>query len=94
MMDKGVCVTDRRMTVPPFVIATEVEDSVVVLNLNTKRYYILNNTAGTIWRGIVDGKTESEIVELMVLEYDATRERISASVARMFTALEKAYLIQ
>ena len=82
------------MTVPRFVIATDVEDSVVVLNLNTKRYYILNSTAGTIWHGIVEGKTESEIVELMVVEYDATREHISASVARMFDALEKAELIQ
>jgi hypothetical protein len=51
-------------------------------------------TAGTIWHGIVEGKTESEIVELMVVEYDATREHISASVARMFDALEKAELIE
>jgi len=94
MMDDNVCVMDRRMTVPRFVIATEVEDSMVVLNLNTKRYYILNSTAGTIWRAIVEGKSECEIIELMVLEYDATREHISASVARMFDALEKAKLIQ
>ena len=93
MMGNGVCVMDRRMTIPRFVIATEVEDSVVVLNLNTKRYYILNSTAGAIWRGIVEGKSESEIVEVMFREYDATRQRISASVARIFDALEKAELI-
>jgi len=93
MMDNGVCVMDRRMTVPRFVIATEVEDSVVVLNLNTKRYYILNSTAGAIWRGIVEGKSESEIVEVMFREYDATRQHIGASVARIFDALEKAELI-
>jgi hypothetical protein len=94
MMDNSVCVMERRMTVPRFVIATDVEDSVVVLNLNTKRYYILNSTAGTIWRGIAQGKSESEVVELMVLEYDATSEQISAAVARTFDALEKAELIQ
>ena len=94
MMGNGVCVMDRRMTIPRFVIATEVEDSVVVLNLNTKRYYILNSTAGAIWRGIVEGKSESEIVEAMFREYDATRQRLSASVARIFDALEKAELIR
>jgi hypothetical protein len=94
MMDNSVCVMERQMTVPRFVIATEVEDSVVVLNLNTKRYYILNSTAGTIWRGIVEAKTESEIVGQMVLEYDATTEQIAAAVARMFDALERAELIQ
>ena len=82
------------MEVPQFVIATNVEDSFVILNLNTKRYYILNSTAGVIWRGISSGKVASEIVELMAIEYDASKERISASVARTFDALKKAQLIQ
>ena len=82
------------MKVPPFVIATNIDDSVIILNLNTKRYYILNSTAGVIWRGIAGGKTASEIVGFMAVEYDAPRERISASVARIFDALKKAQLIQ
>ena len=90
----NTCVMERRMTIPRFVIANDVEDSVVVLNLNTKRYYIFNSTAGTIWHGIVAGKTEAEIVDAMFLEYDASREHISASVARIFGLLEKADLIQ
>ncbi len=90
---EGLTVTDRRMTVPPFVISTELEDSVVVVNLNSKRYYILNSTAGVIWRGISDGRCESEIVEKMLLEYDATKDHIAASVGRLFDALEQAKLI-
>jgi hypothetical protein len=63
------------MRMPPFVIATEIEDSVVVLNLNTKRYYILNSTAGFIWQRIAEGNTESEIIDRMALEYDAGRDQ-------------------
>ncbi len=81
------------MKVSSLVISTELEDSVVVVNLNSKRYYILNSTAGLIWRGITEGKTESEIVERMVLEYDATKDQIAASVGRLFDALERAELI-
>jgi hypothetical protein len=78
---------------PPFVIATEIEDSVVVLNLNTKRYYILNSTAGFIWQRIAEGNTESEIIDRMALEYDAGRDQISVSVGRLFEALHSAELI-
>jgi coenzyme PQQ synthesis protein D (PqqD) len=81
------------MKVPPFVISTELEDSVVVVNLNSKRYYILNSTAGFIWRGIAEGNAESEIVDRMVLEYDATKDQIAGSVGRLLDALERAELI-
>jgi len=81
------------MKISPLIISAELDDSVVVVNLNSKRYYILNSTAGFIWRGIKEGKAESEIVETMVLEYDATKDRIAASVGRLFDALEHAELI-
>jgi hypothetical protein len=86
-------VTDRRLKIPPFVISTELEDSVVVVNLNSKRYYILNDTAGFIWHRITEGKGESEIVERMFLEYDATKDHITVSVEHLFDALERAELI-
>src|SRR6267143_3229506 len=87
---EGLTVTDRRMTVPPFVISTELEDSFVVVNLNTKRYYILNSTAGFIWRGITQGNCESEIIDRMAVEYNATKDQITASVDRLFDELERA----
>ena len=84
---------DRKVKIPSTVISTELEDSVVVVNLNTKRYYILNGTAGFIWRGITQGNCESEIVDRMALEYDATKDQITASVDRLFGELERAELI-
>ena len=69
------------------------DDSVVVVNLTSKRYYILNSTAGFVWRGITEGKAESDIVESMSLEYDATKDQIADSVGRLFDALEHAELI-
>jgi Coenzyme PQQ synthesis protein D (PqqD) len=84
---------DRRATIPPFVISAELEGSTVVVNLNSKRYYILNETAGLVWRGITEGKNESEIVDRLFVEYEATKEHIAESVARLFDALERARLI-
>jgi hypothetical protein len=83
----------RRATIPPFVISAELEGSVVVVNLNSKRYYILNETAGVVWHAITEGKDESEIVDKIFLEYEATREHIGESVGRLFDDLERAKLI-
>ncbi len=83
----------QRPKIAPAVIFTEIQDSAVVLNLNTKRYYILNTTARAIWRAISEGKDESEIVDAMVLEYDATREHITASVGQAISILKNAKLI-
>lgn len=85
--------TDRKAKIPPFVISAEFEDSIVVVNLNSKRYYILNGTAAFIWRGITEGTSESEIVDRMSAEYDATRDHIAASVARLLDTLGRAELI-
>lgn len=93
MAHQGPVVTDRRVKVAPFVISAQFEDSVVVVNLNSKRYYILNDTAGFIWRGITEGKAESEIVDGMFLEYEATKDQIAGSVGRLFDALIRADLI-
>lgn len=84
---------DRSAKVAPFVISAEFEDSIVVVNLNSKRYYILNETAGFIWRGITHGQAESEIADRMSREYDATKDRITASVGRLFDAFKRAGLI-
>jgi hypothetical protein len=93
-MSDNACVMERQMTVPRYVIANDIEDSVVLLNLNTKRYYILNSTASAIWHGVVEGKTESQIVDGMFQEYEASQEHIGASVARILDLLEKAHLIE
>jgi hypothetical protein len=85
--------TDQRMAVPPFVISTELEDSVVVLNLNSKRYYILNVTAGFIWHEITEGRSKGEIIDKMTVIYDATQDQITTSVGRLFDTLEKAGLL-
>ena len=93
MAGESSSVTDRRVRISPFVISAEFEDSVVIVNLNSKRYYMLNDTAAFIWREITADKSESEIIEKMSVEYDATRDQIAASVRRLFEGFTRAELV-
>ena len=59
----------------------------VLVDLNTKRYYTLNETAMLVWRGLESGKTTAEIAREICDRYDVTEEHAMASIERLVTAL-------
>lgn len=52
----------------------------VLVDLNTKKYYQLNETASLIWRGLEKRLSLSEIVQDMIERYDVTREQAVCSI--------------
>ncbi len=78
----------------PSVVSTDVEDAMVLLHLDTKRYFTLNSTGAAIWKRLSQGKAEDEIVSALAEEYDADPSRLAASVRRLLEQLEKAALIE
>lgn len=77
----------------PSVVCTEVEDSMVLLHLDTKRYFTLNTTGVSIWRGLSAGKSEDEIVASLATEYDAEQDQLLNSTRQLLDKLEQAGLI-
>lgn len=70
------------------VVYTEFDGSEAVLvDLNTKRYYTLNETAMLVWRSLERGRTKAEIVQEMTEAYDVTVEHAAASVERLLASL-------
>ncbi|OYT73226.1 MAG: hypothetical protein CFK52_02885 [Chloracidobacterium sp. CP2_5A] len=78
----------------PSVVSTEVEDTIVLLHLDTKRYFTLNSTGAAIWKHLSQGKAEDDIVSALTEEYDADASRLAASARRLLEQLEKAALIE
>ena len=52
----------------------------ILVDLNTKKYYQLNETASLIWRGLEKRLPVSAIAEDMVARYDVTIERATSSI--------------
>ncbi|HEV3467733.1 MAG TPA: PqqD family protein [Pyrinomonadaceae bacterium] len=66
------------------VVSTDFEGGEgVLVDLNTRKYYRLNETAMLVWRGLEKGRSLEEIVEEMTGEYEVTREHARESVARI-----------
>jgi predicted oxidoreductase len=59
----------------------------VLVDLNTKRYYTLNETAMLVWRGLECGQTTAEIAREICSHYDVSEEHATESVKRLLTSL-------
>jgi hypothetical protein len=77
----------------PSVVCTELDDGAVLLNLDTKYYYNLNETGLRIWQIMEEVENPAEIAEKLANEYEIDVERAKASVVKLMEELEKEGLI-
>jgi len=79
---------------PGHIVFTEFEgDEGVLVDLNAKRYYTLNETATLVWRALEKGHTKAEIVSLMTAAYDVSPERATASIDKLLSSLQSHHLL-
>ena len=55
----------------------------ILVDLNTKKYYQLNETAMVVWKGLEQGKTISEIVADFISRYEVALDKATLSVQRI-----------
>ena len=80
---------------PEHVVFTEFEGGESVLvDLNTKRYYQLNETATLVWRCLEQGQTQAAIIEEMTAAYDVTPAHAAESVERLLRRLRAHQLME
>ncbi|PWT94046.1 MAG: hypothetical protein C5B55_03360 [Blastocatellia bacterium] len=55
----------------------------ILVDLNTKKYYQLNETAMLVWKGLEQGKTVDEIVGQVTTEYEISLDHAKRSVEKL-----------
>lgn len=77
------------------IVSTEFEGGEgVLVDLHTKRYYQLNETAMTVWRHLEKRKSLEEIIQHLLDVYDVTGEHATASVQKLFQHLQAHHLVR
>lgn len=66
----------------------------VLVDLNTKRYYTLNETAALIWRALERGDGPEEIVRQLTEAYDVTPEHAARSLEKTLSTLRARQLLR
>ncbi len=65
----------------------------ILVDLNTKKYYQLNETAMLVWKGLEQGKTLSQIVDEVTTQYDVSPEHAERSVQKLVNNFESYRLV-
>ena len=77
------------------IVATEFDGGEgVLVDLNSKHYYQLNETAMFVWRCLEDGHQLPEIISQMTAAYDVTPEQAAESVEKVLSDLQARNLVQ
>ena len=55
----------------------------ILVDLNTKKYYQLNETAMIVWKGLEQGKSTTEIATDITSSYEVALDKATLSVERI-----------
>ena len=82
-----------KVTIPAQVMAREVGDETVILDLANGTYYGLDPVGARIWQLMVEGQTLTQVCEVMLAEYEVTREEIERDVLALLQTLMERQLV-
>ena len=68
------------LRVPDHITWKNLEGATVLLDLSNSNYFTLNETATFLWRQIVDGKSEKEIQDSLMRDFDCDEQQASADL--------------
>ena len=76
------------------IVFTEFDDAEgILVDLDTKKYYQLNETAMLIWKGLEKGKSASELADELVANYEVTAEDALQNVEMVLKKFEAYKLV-
>lgn len=60
----------------------------ILVDLNTKKYFQLNETAMLVWKGLEQGKTVREIAADITDNYEVAPDKATSSVERILDSFQ------
>lgn len=82
-----------RVTISADTLFEETGGEGVLLNLDTERYYVLDDVGVRMWQVLVERGEVIGAVEQLQAEYDVDRDTLFQDVVRLIAELEEAGLL-
>lgn len=80
--------SNERLTIPiDEVVWREVGDDLIILELGTSTYLMVNSTGKLIWEALVGSATKDELVAMLVKEFGVSTEQAESDVQSFLTTL-------
>ena len=77
----------------PDVLAAHLSGEAVLLNLNDKSYYRLNETAAIVWAALEKGESREQILSSLTTQYDVAADEAERDMNRVIDDMKSRNLI-
>jgi hypothetical protein len=84
----------RRVVIPPGVLVQELPGESVLLNLDTERYFGLDEMGTVIWRTLTRSDSIQAGYEILLAEYEVDREQLRQDVGEFVERLVEHGLLE
>ena len=72
-----------RISIPSSVVWTITNNELILMDQQSEMVYGTDEIGVVVWRGIASGKTQSEIVDSIAVDYDVDREEVEKDIAEL-----------
>ena len=86
-------IVQRKIVASSAVVAAELEDEAVLLNVETGLYFGLDAVASEVWKLLEQGATEHDICERVLSEFDADPSQLQADLSAFLDQLVEHALV-
>ena len=76
------------------IVSSKLDDEVVMMSIEKGAYYGLDKIGSRVWELLATPRTVSDICDILIQEYDVTREQCEQDMLAWFTELAENNLIQ
>lgn len=76
------------------VVFRELEDEVVILSVETGKYYGLDEVGARVWSLIGDDRTVGELCQILVTEFDVTLDECTKDVIWLLSSMADEGLVR
>ena len=76
-----------KLAIPPQVMARQVGEEQVILDLASGAYFGLDPVGARAWALLAEGKTIADVCDTMVDEYDVTRAALEADIVTLVQSM-------
>jgi hypothetical protein len=73
-------------------VGSLIEDSLVMVNIDTGKYVTLNSSANAVWQALEQPRSQADIVSTLVDNFDVDEATCSQSVTRVLEQMRELHL--
>ena len=76
-----------KVTIPAHIMARQVGDETVILDLASGTYFGLDPVGARAWQLLGDGRSVRDVCDTLFSEYEVTREQLTEDILRLLQEL-------